>query len=111
LYFGFKDWWVGDIASFHSQEATNMNIQALVTDRVKAIMQTAGNPKSPEEAVKYVEQAYGEINQRLGSLAGRNTPSRMPTSYNSSSSGNSAPQPRTLKEAVSWAALRGGSAR
>ena len=87
------------------------NKQALVTDRVKAIMQTAGNPKSPEEAVKYVEQAYGEINQRLGSLAGRNTPSRMPTSYNSSSSGNSAPQPRTLKEAVSWAALRGGSAR
>jgi CRP-like cAMP-binding protein len=29
LYFGFKDWWVGDIASFHSQEATNMNIQAM----------------------------------------------------------------------------------
>ena len=29
LYFGFKDWWVGDIASFHSQEKTNMNIQAM----------------------------------------------------------------------------------
>lgn len=87
------------------------NKQALVTDRVKSIMQSTGNPKSPEEAVKYVEQAYNEVNQRLGSLAGRSTPSRMPTSYNSSSSGNVAPQPRTLKEAVSWAALRGGSAR
>jgi hypothetical protein len=87
------------------------NKQALVTDRVKSIMQQAGNPNSPEDAVKYVEQAYNEVNQRLGSLAGRNTPTRMPTSYNSSSSGNSAPQPRSLQEAVLWAARRGGSAR
>ncbi|MEN9700637.1 MAG: hypothetical protein RLZZ301_1835 [Bacteroidota bacterium] len=29
LYFGFKDWWVGDIASFHSQEASQLNVQAL----------------------------------------------------------------------------------
>jgi hypothetical protein len=87
------------------------NKQALVTDRVKSIMQQAGNPNSPEDAVKYVEQAYNEVNQRLGALAGRNTPTRMPTSYNSSSSGNSAPQPRSLQEAVLWAARRGGSAR
>lgn len=87
------------------------NKQALVTDRVKSIMQQAGTPNSPEDAVKYVEQAYNEVNQRLGALAGRNTPTRMPTSYNSSSSGNSAPQPRSLQEAVLWAARRGGSAR
>lgn len=29
LYFGFKDWWVGDIASFHSHEPSKMNIQAM----------------------------------------------------------------------------------
>lgn len=29
LYFGFKDWWVGDIASFHNHEPSKMNIQAM----------------------------------------------------------------------------------
>ena len=29
LYFGFADWWVGDIASFYTQEATRLNVQAL----------------------------------------------------------------------------------
>lgn len=29
LYFAFEDWWVGDIASFSSQEASGLNVQAL----------------------------------------------------------------------------------
>ena len=107
MYQAVVDW----ESKVNMRDSEYKNKQALVTDRVKSIMQQSGNPASPEDAVKYVEQAYNEINQRLGSLAGRNVPTRMPTSYNSSSSGNSAPQPRSLQEAVSWAARRGGSAR
>lgn len=29
LYFAFKDWWVGDMASFHSLEPSGLNAQAL----------------------------------------------------------------------------------
>lgn len=29
LYFGFPDWWVGDIASFHALEPTYINVQAM----------------------------------------------------------------------------------
>ena len=29
LYFGFPDWWVGDIASFHTNEPTHINVQAM----------------------------------------------------------------------------------
>jgi CRP-like cAMP-binding protein len=29
LYFGFADWWVGDIASFNTHEPTHINVQAL----------------------------------------------------------------------------------
>lgn len=101
--------WEGSISS---RDPEYRNKQSLVTDRVKSIMQESGQPTSPEQAVSYVERAYSEVNQRLGSLAGRYTPSRMPYSAsNSSSSGNLAPQPRSLQEAISWAARRGGSSR
>jgi len=29
LYFGFKDWWVGDIASFHTEEPSKVSVQAM----------------------------------------------------------------------------------
>lgn len=29
LYFGFKDWWVGDIASFHTEEHSKLSVQAM----------------------------------------------------------------------------------
>jgi len=29
LYFGFKDWWVGDLASFQMKTASQLNVQAL----------------------------------------------------------------------------------
>lgn len=29
LYFGFKDWWVGDLASFQLKTASQLNVQAL----------------------------------------------------------------------------------
>jgi len=29
LYFGFKDWWVGDIASFHTEESSKVSVQAM----------------------------------------------------------------------------------
>ncbi len=106
MYQAVVDW----ESKISMRDSEYKNKQSLVTDRVKSIMQSSGNPQSPEDAVKYVEQAYNDINQRLGSLAGRNTPSRMNNSYGSSS-GNSAPQPRSLQEAVLWAARRGGSAR
>lgn len=100
--------WEGLIAS---RDPEYRNKQALVTDRVKSIMQESGRPGNPEQAVQYVERAYNEINQRLGSLAGRTVPTRNPMSTNSSSSGSFAPQPRSLKEAISWAAKRGGPSR
>lgn len=39
LYFGFKDWWVGDIASFHSHEPSKMNIQAMEDSYILAFSQ------------------------------------------------------------------------
>lgn len=101
--------WEGSISS---RDPEYRNKQSMVTDRVKSIMQESGMPTSPQQAVSYVERAYSEVNQRLGSLAGRNTPTRNPSSAsNSSSSGSNAPQPRSLQEAVSWAARRGGISR
>lgn len=29
LYFGFKDWWVGDLGSFDDESPTRLNIQAM----------------------------------------------------------------------------------
>ena len=29
LYFGFKDWWIGDLASFELRSASQLNVQAL----------------------------------------------------------------------------------
>lgn len=29
LYFGFKDWWVGDVASFNSESPSGINVQAM----------------------------------------------------------------------------------
>jgi CRP-like cAMP-binding protein len=29
LYFGFKDWWIGDIASFHTEEPSKVSVQAM----------------------------------------------------------------------------------
>ena len=81
------------------------NKQALVTDRVKAIMMESGRPSNPQQAVEYVQRAYEDVNQRLGPLAGRSNPVRVVSSANSSS-GSSAPQPRSLREAISWAAKR-----
>ena len=40
LYFGFKDWWVGDIASFHSHEPSKMNIQAMEDSYILSFTQT-----------------------------------------------------------------------
>lgn len=100
--------WEGIIAS---KDPEYRNKQALVTDRVKSIMQEIGRPNNPEQAVQFVERAYNEVNQRLGSLAGRTVPTRNPMSTNSSSSGSFAPQPRSLKEAITWAAKRGGPSR
>lgn len=100
--------WEGSIAS---KDPEYRNKQALVTDRVKSIMQEVGRPNNPEQAVQFVERAYNEVNQRLGSLAGRTVPTRNPMSTNSSSSGSFAPQPKSLKEAITWAAKRGGPSR
>lgn len=87
------------------RDAEYKNKQAMVTDRVKAMMMESGRPTNPQQAVEYVQRAYEEVNQRLGPLAGRSNPVRVVSSANSSS-GSSAPQPRSLREAISWAAKR-----
>ena len=37
LYFGFKDWWVGDVAAFMNGDSANLNVQAMEDSYVLAI--------------------------------------------------------------------------
>lgn len=37
LYFGFKDWWVGDVASFMNNEPAKLNVQAMEDGYLLAI--------------------------------------------------------------------------
>jgi len=39
LYFGFKDWWIGDLASFELRSASQLNVQALEDTWVLAFTQ------------------------------------------------------------------------
>lgn len=39
LYFGFKDWWVGDLASFQNGEPSQLNVQALQDSWILAFNQ------------------------------------------------------------------------
>jgi CRP-like cAMP-binding protein len=62
LYFAFKDWWVGDIASFNSNDPAIMSAQALEETHVLFI-----NPEKKEKLfnqVPQMERMFRIITQR-----------------------------------------------
>jgi CRP/FNR family cyclic AMP-dependent transcriptional regulator len=66
LYFAFKDWWVGDVASFSSNEPAAMSAQALEETYLLTI-----NPEKKEELylrVPQLERMFRIITQRTLSV-------------------------------------------
>ncbi|SRR5574343_182553 len=62
LYFAFKDWWAGDIASFNSSEPSGLSAQALEESIVLVI-----DPLKKEELLKQVpalERLFRVITQK-----------------------------------------------
>jgi CRP/FNR family transcriptional regulator, cyclic AMP receptor protein len=62
LYFAFPDWWVGDMASFYSGEASGLNAQALEESLVLTI-----DPKRKEELFNQIpalERLFRVITQK-----------------------------------------------
>lgn len=62
LYFAFKEWWVGDIASFYSGEASGLSAQALEESTILVI-----DPKRKEQLLQDVpvlERLFRIITQK-----------------------------------------------
>jgi hypothetical protein len=79
--------------------------KAAVQDTMWAVVREKGAPQSPEHAVEIAKEAYRRVNERYRSW----TPPRRPTSSQPRSTGRTngaAPEPKTLKEAVSQAVER-----
>lgn len=62
LYFAFKDWWVGDIASFYSGEPSGLNAQALEDSWVLVIDPEKKNALF--NAVPAIERMFRIISQK-----------------------------------------------
>jgi len=72
--------------------------QRFVTDRVRALILEKGQPKSPEDAVKYVEEAYDDVNQTFRKVLPKRDAVRTVTSDQSST--RATPAPKTMEEAI-----------
>lgn len=62
LYFGFKNWWAGDIASFSEREPALLNAQALEDTEILTI-----NPENKDKLLTEIpalERVFREITQR-----------------------------------------------
>ncbi|NBR16171.1 MAG: Crp/Fnr family transcriptional regulator [Crocinitomicaceae bacterium] len=66
LYFAFKDWWIGDIASFYDDNPTNLNAQAMEDSWILAI----GREETEELFAKVpkMERLFRIITQRTLSV-------------------------------------------
>ena len=66
LYFAFKDWWIGDIASFYDDNPTNLNAQAMEDSWILAI----GREETEELFAKVpeTERLFRIITQRTLSV-------------------------------------------
>jgi hypothetical protein len=72
-----------------------------IVDKVKSMMMVH-QPRTPQEAIALVEQAYSEVNSSLRRI----TPSRQPamTVKSETSSANVTPAPKSLQDAIRMAA-------
>jgi len=76
--------------------------QKLVEDKVGVFVSQRGYPQTAEQAVKWADEAYGEINSTLSSMMPKKTPTK-PTPSGQVST-NARPAAKTLLEAVTQAA-------
>lgn len=80
--------------------------ERLIADRVTALATTNGKPRSPDDAVKLIDQAHREITAELKAALGpRREIARSPAP---SPSGSAAAAPKTLREAIELAARASG---
>jgi len=62
LYFGFKDWWVGDVASFNSESPSGINVQAMEDSWV--LGSTLEKMENVFRSVPKMERMFRIITQR-----------------------------------------------
>lgn len=77
--------------------------QEEVQDRALALMRVKGAPKTPEEAVALVKQAYQEVNRRLAARIPRDRRDN-PQPSGSSAAADVRPEPKSLLDVVKMAA-------
>lgn len=84
------------------QQDPDYNLKAeMLSDRVSVLVREKGSPKTPEQAVQVMNEAYAEINERFKMLTPIKKPMNTPTGQKLSGSPMSEPQ--SMMEAVEQA--------
>jgi len=78
--------------------------EPFVKDQVRILVVQRGRPKTEAEAVQMAQEALQIVNGRMGALLPRPAATHQSPRHGSSSQSNAAPVPKTLAEAVRFAA-------